>query len=68
MKEQIINYVSNHPNTRRRNIASALNIWLCDRTFLNAMNELIEDGILIEGEYRDMANMENYLTYTVKRG
>lgn len=68
MKEQIVDYVSNHPNTRRRYIASALNVWQCDRAFLNAMGELIEDGILIEGEYRDMANMENYLTYTVKEG
>ena len=38
MKTAIINYLTIHPNCRKRTIASALGVWHCDKEFLDAMD------------------------------
>ena len=60
MKEQILAYLNDYPGSRKRYIASAVHIWLCDKRFLQAMRELENDGMIHSIYFSDPANMEYY--------
>ena len=65
MKEQILTYLLAHPNSRKRSIANALNIWQCDVKFLSAMCELEQAGLIKSTYHRIPENMEFYDTFSV---
>ena len=57
---KILNFLSNHPYSRQRVIASRCHLWLCDEYFLDALHNVYKAG-LIDCEYRhDFAQMEFY--------
>ena len=66
MKQEIINYLRENHNQRRRAIASAVGVWQADAEFLRIMYELREAGLIVERFHQDMANMVAYYTYSVK--
>ena len=65
MKEQILNYLMEHPESRKRAIAAHLNIWQCDTQFLAAMCELEQEGRIKSTYHRIPENMEFYDTFSV---
>ena len=60
MKEKILACLNRYPGSRKREIASSLRIWLCDKLFLDTMNELKHDGLIKYITINDPANMEFY--------
>ena len=58
MKEKILAYVEQFPGARKREIASAMGVWLCDRDFRDAIRELLDAKRLVSVTYSDPANME----------
>ena len=65
MKEQILSYLREHPESRKRDIAAHLNIWQCDVKFLAAMCELGQEGRIKSTYHRIPENMEFYDTFSV---
>lgn len=65
MKEQIIQYLREHPESRKRAIAAHLNIWQCDTQFLAAMCELEQEGRIKSTYHSILENMEFYDTFSV---
>jgi hypothetical protein len=65
MKEKIIQYLMEHPESRKRTIAAHLNIWQCDTQFLAAMCELQQEGQIKSTYHRIPENMEFYDTFSV---
>ena len=57
MKEQIIQYLMEHPESRKRAIAAHLNIWQSDVKFLAAMCELRHEGRFKSTYHRIPENM-----------
>lgn len=68
MKEQIMNYLREHPNSRKRMIASSIGVWQCDKEFLDAMWELVTEHRIAGKTHRDFANWEFYETFCVVEG
>ena len=60
MKEKIYNYIKENPGCRKREIASALHIWLCSKDFMKALTDLSLEGRTYSVYYKDPANMEYY--------
>ena len=67
MKEKIIQYLMEHPESRKRDIAYHLKIWQCDTHFLAAMCELEQAGQIKATYHKDIANMDFYDTFSVVR-
>jgi hypothetical protein len=65
MKEQIIQYLMEHPESRKRAIAYHLKVWQCDTQFLAAMCELQQEGLIKSTYHRIPENMEFYDTFSV---
>lgn len=65
MKEKILTYLSVHPDSRKRMIASGIGIWQCDTQFLAAMCELEQAGYIKATYHRDYANMDFYDTFSL---
>lgn len=65
MKEEIIQYLMEHPESRKRDIAYHLKIWQCDTHFLAAMCELEQAGQIKATYHKDLANMDFYDTFSV---
>ena len=65
MKEQILNYLMEHPESRKRAIAYHLKVWQCDTMFLASMCELEQAGLIKSSLHKDPANMEWYYTFHV---
>lgn len=65
MKEQILSYLMEHPESRKRAIAAHLNIWQCDTKFLAAMCELEQEERIKSTYHRIPENMEFYDTFSV---
>ena len=65
MKEKIIQYLMEHPESRKRDIAYHLKIWQCDTHFLAAMYELERTGQIKATYHKDLANMDFYDTFSV---
>ena len=65
MKAEIMSYLRNHPNSRKRVIAGALGVWQCDKEFLDAMWELVTEHRIEGKTHRDFANWEYYETFSV---
>lgn len=65
MKEKIMTYLSTHPDSRKRMIASGIGIWQCDTHFLAAMCELEQAGHIKATYHRDYANMDFYDTFSL---
>ena len=63
MKEKIIQYLMEHPESRKRDVAYHLKIWQCDTQFLAAMCELEQAGFIKSTYHRDLANMDFYDTF-----
>ena len=68
MKTAIVNFLTKHPNARKRTIASALGVWQCDTEFLDAMWELVTEHRIAGKIHRDFANWEYYETFCVVEG
>lgn len=66
MKQRILSYLMEHPESRKRSIAYALGIWQCDVKFLAAMCELEQQGIIKSTYHKDPANMEFYDTFSIR--
>ena len=60
MEEKILAYLTKYPGSRKREIAGYLNIWLCDATFRETMNDLEKRGVIYYKTHNDPANMEYY--------
>jgi len=60
MKEKILEFLTNHPGARKREIASFLKIWLCDSEFIRIINEMQRNGFIRYEVFNDPANMEYY--------
>ena len=67
MKEKIIQYLMEHPESRKRDIAYHLKIWQCNTHFLTAMCELEQAGQIKATYHKDIANMEFYDTFSIIR-
>ena len=65
MKEKIYAYIKEHPGCRQREMASALNVWLCSKEFLNALMALDLEIRIYSVTYQDSANMEFYLQWYI---
>lgn len=65
MKDKIIAYLMEHPDSRKRSIAYALGIWQCEVQFLAAMCEMEQAGVIKSTLHKDPANMEWYYTFRV---
>lgn len=65
MKEQILNYLREHPESRKRDIAYHLKVWQCDTMFLASMCELEQAGLIKSTFHAYPANMEWYYTFSV---
>lgn len=65
MKEQILNYLREHPESRKRDIAYHLKVWQCDTMFLASMCELEQEGRIKSTYHRIPENMEFYDTFSV---
>ena len=65
MKAKIMDYLMEHPESRKRAIASGIGIWQCDTKFLAAMCELEQAEMIKSTYHRDMANMEFYDTFSL---
>lgn len=66
MDNLILNYIHVHPGCRKREIASGIDIWLCDAHFLNAMSYLEKSGKIYSVAHNDPANMEFYDKWYIK--
>ena len=66
MEERILEYLTNHPGARKREVASFLEIWLCDSTFLATFFELEMQGLIYAVHVQDNANLEFYDTWYVE--
>lgn len=62
----ILDYIHAHPGCRKREIASAINIWQCDKHFLEAMAYLEKSGEIYTITHNDPANMEFYDEWYIK--
>lgn len=60
MKERVYNYIKENPGVRKRDIASELHIWVCDKNLSNMLYELLLEGRVFRRLHRDPANMEFY--------
>ena len=60
MKEAIYNYIKENPGVRKRDIASELHIWVCDKDLSNMLYELLREGRVFRRLHRDPANMDFY--------
>lgn len=60
LEEKIMNYISDHPGSRERDIANALHMNLTSLILFNAFNNLVKNGVLHSEIYRDVDNMEFY--------
>ena len=67
MKVKILTYLAKHPHSRRREIAHGLRVWQCDISFLRAMHELLDAGLIVETEHKDIGNMDFYFTYEIRK-
>lgn len=65
MKELILEYLRNHPESRKRYIASDLGVWQCSKVFLTAMTELEQEGKIKATYHHEPENMEFYDTFSV---
>ena len=65
MKEKIIQYLMENPESRKRDIAYYLKVWQCDATFLSSMRELKQEGRIKSTYHRIPENMEFYDTFSV---
>ena len=65
MKEKITQYLMEHPESRKRDIAYHLKIWQCDTHFLAAMCELEQAGQIKATYHKDYTNMDFYDTFSV---
>lgn len=65
MKEKILDYLRNHPESRKRDIAYELGVWQCSTEFLASMCELEQQGYIKSTYHRIPENMEFYDTFTV---
>ena len=66
MREKILEYLTQHPGARKREIAGNLHIWICDDEFRMTMNGLEDDGLIYYETYKDPAQMELYDKWYVK--
>ena len=60
MKEAIYNCIKENPGVRKRDIASELHIWVCDKDLSNMLYELLREGRVFRRLHRDPANMDFY--------
>ena len=60
MKERVYEYLKENPGTRKRDIASELHIWVCDKKLSNILYELLYEGRIFHRLHKDPANMEFY--------
>lgn len=60
MEKKILAYLNRWPGARKREIASSLQIWLCDKLFLDTMSKLKNDRLIKSITINDSANMEFY--------
>ena len=65
MKDKIIQYLMEHPESRKRDIAAHLKVWQCDTIFLDSMCELKQEGRIKSIYHRIPENMEFYDTFSV---
>lgn len=65
MKEKILNYLMEHPESRKRYIAANLGVWQCSTEFLAAMCELEQAGLIKSTYHHDLANMDFYDTFSI---
>lgn len=63
MKDKIVQYLMEHPESRKRAIAAHLKVWQCDTMFLASMCELEQAGLIKSTLHKDPANMEWYYTF-----
>lgn len=68
MDDLILDYIHAHPGCRKREIASAINIWQCDKRFLEAMAYLEKSGKIHAVTHNNPANMEFYDEWYIKEG
>lgn len=66
MREKILEYLSQRPGARKREIAGYLHVWLCSSEFTDLMHELEDEGHIYYETYRDPAQMEFYDKWYVK--
>lgn len=62
----ILDYIHTHPGCRKREIASAINMWQCNKSFLEAMAYLEKSGKIYSVTHNDPANMEFYDKWYIK--
>ena len=60
MKEKILEYLSKYPGSRKREIASELQVWVASKELSNALYELLFEGRVFRRLHKDPANMEFY--------
>ena len=60
MREKILEYLTNHPGARKREIASFLKVWQCSFEFLATIDDMCEDNLIRAESFSDPANMEYY--------
>ena len=60
MKENILYCLDRWPGSRKREIASSLRVWQCDKIFLDTMSKLEKEGLIRRHPVNDPANMEFY--------
>lgn len=66
MREKILEYLTQYPGSRKRYIAGAIGVWLCDSEFMHMMHELEDEGLIYYETYKDPAQMELYDKWYVK--
>lgn len=64
MKDAVYKYICDHPNCRKREIASEFHVWVCNRNLGEAIYDLLDERKIEAKQNNDHANLEYYLTYS----
>ena len=60
MEEKILEYLAKFPGSRRRDIASALHVWVCDKDLMSLMYKMTDEGKIYRILFSDPASMSFY--------
>ena len=65
MEEKILEYLAKFPGSRRRHIASALHVWICDKDLISLMYKMESEGKIYRTSFSDPASMSYYYKWYV---
>lgn len=60
MEEKILEYLVEFPGSRRREIASLLHVWVCDKNLMSLMSKMKNEGKIYKIVCSDPASISFY--------